>query len=517
MVGVATKNHKPKTKNQKPPTAQSTPFPYYRLPTTNHGLTGIIIDTKEAFIIIAPMNLPKQITKALFFVVVLLVCMQAVGQVNISPGVYSFGQVNDWENPPATFTITNTGKEPLVFLPLFPQEDIMVEFPAEAVAPGKSVTVKVFYYTSQPGSFQRSVEFYVNVSDKPFSLMVEGDIMSLNANALVTCPGFAPKTFGEAQSFNQEIHVIDKLTKRPLEDVTVRIIGNNTEYKDATNSNGDVKQNIMLGLHDILLSKVGYMPELRIFYLNKNTGMLTVEMRKDTSYRLLAGGVKFKVDTLDENPRKKDTIATAPVSALIPNTFNPDLLPVNEYKANNIVFLIDASTSMKYANKLPLLKKSMKELTGVLRDIDRVSMITYNNTTNIVATGITGDNKTLINGKIDSITPFSWTNGVKGIETAYAIADKNYALAGNNQIILATDGLFNNPNFDEDALIELVKQQSKYGIKLSVVGFGDDEKAHKLMKKIAAYGKGSFIHIVPNVDSSEVLVNEIKNNSLKKP
>jgi hypothetical protein len=449
----------------------------------------------------------------LFFLLVLFAANAAMAQVNISPNVYSFGQVNDWKNPPATFTITNTGKQPMVFLPLFPQEDILVELPAEALQPGKSTTVKVYYYTSQPGSFQRSVEFYVNVSDKPYSLMVEGDIMSLNADALVTCPGFAPKTFGEAQSFNQEIHVIDKLTKKPMEDVTVRIIGNNTEYKSATNSNGDVKQTIMLGLHDILLSKVGYMPELRIFYLNKNTGMLTVEMRKDTSYRLLAGGVKFKVDTLED---EKKPIAVTPISNPIPVN-EANLLPVALYNPNNIVFLIDASTSMKYANKLPLLKKSIKELTGVLREIDRVSMITYNSTTTIVATGITGNNKAVIDAKVDSIAPFSWTNSVKGIETAYALADKNYALAGNNQIILATDGLFNSPNFDEDALMDLVKQQAKYGIKLSVVGFGDDEKAHKLMKKLASYGKGNFIHITSDTNSGTVLVDEIKSNSLKKP
>jgi hypothetical protein len=449
-----------------------------------------------------------------FLLLLFSICF-ANAQVNISPTTFTFGEVTNWKNPEALFFVTNTGNKPLVFLPQFPKEDLLVELPTEPILPGESEIIKVHYYTSLPGSFEKKFEVYVNVSDKPITLTVKGDIMSFNADALVTCPGFAPKTFGQTQSFNQTIHVVDKQNQFPLKDVTVRILGNNSEYIGATDMKGDLNQKIMLGLHDILLSKVGYMPELRIFYLNKNTGTIVVEMKRDTSYRLIDAGIKFKVDTLEFERPSEDTVATETITALIP-TESPDLLPVDKYNANNIVFLIDASTSMKYANKLPLLKTSMKELFTVLREIDRVSLITYSSTASIVASGISGNKKDVLGHKIDSIVPFSWTNGVKGIETAYALADKNYAMAGNNQIILATDGLFNSPSFDEDALMNLVKQQAKYGIKLSVIGFGDDEKAHKLMKKLASYGNGNFILIKSNTDSGTVLIEEIKTNSQKK-
>jgi hypothetical protein len=116
----------------------------------------------------------------------------------------------------------------------------------------------------------KSIQVYVNISDKPLILKIEGDILSFNPDALISCPGFSPKTFGESQSFQQEILVIDKQTKQPIEGVDIKMLGNNSEYNSITNASGMIKTKIMLGLHDIMISKAGYLPELRIFYLNRN-------------------------------------------------------------------------------------------------------------------------------------------------------------------------------------------------------------------------------------------------------
>lgn len=187
----------------------------------------------------------------------------------------------------------------------------------------------------------------------------------------------------------------------------------------------------------------------------------------------------------------------------------------SNYKANNIVFLIDVSKSMEDAGKMTLLKESMKRLTDVLREIDKVTLIVYSSKASVLLPSISSDNKAEIYKAIESLETGGGTRGVQGIETAYKWIDNNYIKQGNNQIILATDGEFKNSTNELKDLNSLIRKQLKKGINLSVVGFGQDETAAKLMKRLAYSGKGRYINIKSSVDAEEVLVDEIKTNSYK--
>src|SRR5690606_20578560 len=52
-------------------------------------------------------------------------------------------------------------------------------------------------------------------------------------------------------------------------------------------------------------------------------------------------------------------------------------IPTDKLPKSNFVFLVDISGSMNSANKLPLLKSSMKVLLDELREDDRVSIVYY--------------------------------------------------------------------------------------------------------------------------------------------
>ena len=186
-----------------------------------------------------------------------------------------------------------------------------------------------------------------------------------------------------------------------------------------------------------------------------------------------------------------------------------------KYQANNIMFLIDVSTSMEKENKMEMLKTSIKNLVGILREVDRVAIITYNQQTNIVLESISGNNKTEILNAIDSLKTGGLTNGVKGLTTAYEMLQYYYIPNGNNQIILATDGLFSkyNNEMTENELNKLVKKQSDANMKLTVVGFGNDETGKELMEKLAKNGTGQYIQISNEYMTRDVLIKEIKLNS----
>jgi hypothetical protein len=161
----------------------------------------------------------------------------------------------------------------------------------------------------------------------------------------------------------------------------------------------------MLGLHDILISMAGYRQELRIFYLTPNTGVITVEMKRDKTYDkmvLMQQNQLFAQQIIDTNLKSENIveISFADDSA---GPEKPATLPRDQYSPNNIVFLIDASASMKTPEKLPLLKHSMKYLLNVLRDIDKFSLVTYSSTANVVVSGVASDDKERLSIYIDSL------------------------------------------------------------------------------------------------------------------
>lgn len=191
---------------------------------------------------------------------------------------------------------------------------------------------------------------------------------------------------------------------------------------------------------------------------------------------------------------------------------NPELSRTN-FAANNVVFLIDISSSMDKDNRLDLLKQSIKSLVPKLRDIDRVAIIAYNQKTDLVLESIEGTQKEIINNAIDSLKPYGLTYGVNGIQQAYEILEYYYRGDGNNQIILATDGLFSEVNqpISERELFKLVRQKANQeNIKLSVVGFGKDDEGDNLMNKLASNGNGKFLKIKNPWEAETVLVREIE-------
>jgi Ca-activated chloride channel family protein len=219
------------------------------------------------------------------------------------------------------------------------------------------------------------------------------------------------------------------------------------------------------------------------------------------------------LDRLPDNPvpifaeRENNEPDAAPENEVYKE--NPGELSAEEYAPNNIVFLIDVSSSMGTPDKMPLLRIAMKQLLGNLRSIDKISIVTYADGTDVVLNAASGDKKDKIADKIDALKPSGNTQGGKAIREAYRVAEGNFIPQGNNQIILATDGDFNLAKTD-DELFEFIQEHSSRGVSLSVVGFGHKEKAIEKMNKLSETGKGSYIQISNESDAIEKLVEEIK-------
>lgn len=88
--------------------------------------------------------------------------------ITIDKEVHDYGTVEQGGNGECTFTVTNTGTEPLIIslckgscgctVPVCPQEPI---------APGASATITVKYNTANPGPINKSVTITSNASNEP--------------------------------------------------------------------------------------------------------------------------------------------------------------------------------------------------------------------------------------------------------------------------------------------------------------------------------------------------------------
>ena len=138
--------------------------------------------------------------------------------------------------------------------------------------------------------------------------------------------------------------------------------------------------------------------------------------------------------------------------------------------AANLVFLLDVSGSMGDYDKLPLLQEAFGMLAENLTEKDRISIVTYSNQDKVILKGVPGDKTSRIVGALNGLEAGGGTNGSRGLETAYRIAEENFIKGGNNRVILATDGDLNIGMTSEEELEELITEKKESGVFLSVLG-----------------------------------------------
>ncbi len=184
-------------------------------------------------------------------------------------------------------------------------------------------------------------------------------------------------------------------------------------------------------------------------------------------------------------------------------------LDVAELKPSNLVFLIDVSGSMSDLNKLPLLQQSMKLMVDKLTAKDRVSIVVYAGADRVVLEPTPGSEKETIKKAIDNLRSGGSTHASSGIQTAYILANQVYMPAGNNRVILASDGDFNVGTTSRDELQRLIELKRKSGVYLTVLGFGLGNYHDDTMEILADKGNGNYAYIDSLLEAKKVLVKEM--------
>ena len=184
-------------------------------------------------------------------------------------------------------------------------------------------------------------------------------------------------------------------------------------------------------------------------------------------------------------------------------------LDKSQIKAANLVFLLDVSGSMNSENKLPLLIKSLKMLTGQLNENDRISIVVYAGASGVVLENAAGNEHAKIAMALEKLSAGGSTHGSAGIKLAYQLAQQYFIAGGVNRVILATDGDFNVGTVNTETLKALIARKRESGIGLTTLGFGRGNYNDQLMEQLADVGNGNYAYIDTLNEARKVLVDEI--------
>lgn len=184
--------------------------------------------------------------------------------------------------------------------------------------------------------------------------------------------------------------------------------------------------------------------------------------------------------------------------------------PVLEgFATNNLVFLIDISSSMNSSEKFPVLKESLKYLVNQFRPTDRVAILTFSSGVREVLPSTAAENKALILKTIDDLTFGSSTQGGAAIDFAYKTAQKNFIANGNNRIILASDGLFTSGEKDYKKMEKYIQQGAEKNIAISMFLFGNNtDYVTSKLKELSRKGNGNFASILSVEEGKKHMLEE---------
>lgn len=175
----------------------------------------------------------------------------------------------------------------------------------------------------------------------------------------------------------------------------------------------------------------------------------------------------------------------------------------------NLVFLLDVSGSMQPANKLPLVKQAMTMLCEELNERDRIAIVTYAGDAGVKLHSTLGSDQTRIMESINALQAGGSTNGAAGINLAYEEALRFFNGEGENRVILCTDGDFNVGISNDDQLVQLIQQQAKSKVFLSIFGFGMGNLKDAKLEKLADKGNGHYGYIDDLREARRVFCEEL--------
>jgi len=180
-----------------------------------------------------------------------------------------------------------------------------------------------------------------------------------------------------------------------------------------------------------------------------------------------------------------------------------------EQRPAMLTFLIDTSGSMDQADRLGLVRKSLRLLVGKLGPKDRIAIVQYDSHARLVIEPTAASDKKKILAAIDGMQCGGSTNLEEGMARAYAIAAQHFVPGGENRVLLLSDGVANLGAVAAEDILKKVEAYRKQGITCSVFGFGMGTYDDEMLESLANKGDGNYTFIDSEAEARRVFVDDL--------
>jgi|TARA_B110000879_G_scaffold157462_1_gene203358 Ca-activated chloride channel family protein len=456
----------------------------------------------------------------LLTILLIFVSQSGLSQFGFDKIEHDFGDIKAGDSRVVDIKFRNTTGEKVYLLRIKHGREIKSLVSSKSIMPDSLLLIRIKFNPIETGKFKIYIPIYLSNSLEPFEFSIQGYVKEIDNSMGLACPSFDNKNVEKTLVFDFTATVLDRKTGEPIKDASITFVTNGTVSQiEKTNGRGVVKTSALIGLYYFVIDANKYIGSEFPKYINKRNDSILVYLDKPkviVEEGPIALLVEEPVVVIEEKESVIEKPITLPLVDTIPFLKEEALVVAEEipielvYKSNNIVFLLDVSTSMNKEGKLDLLKASLIEMVNGLRPEDRITLISYSTFSKVILDGTSGSEKELLIQKIQAIRAQGVTAGGDGMKLAYKQAKRNYIEGGNNQVIMATDGKFNRGATNLD---RLVTKNFQRGIGITVLGIKNKPENAEEMQSIANLGGGNYLVIESYEDSKQLLINEIKRTS----
>ncbi|NVJ61602.1 MAG: von Willebrand factor type A domain-containing protein [Gammaproteobacteria bacterium] len=181
-------------------------------------------------------------------------------------------------------------------------------------------------------------------------------------------------------------------------------------------------------------------------------------------------------------------------------------------KPLNLVIVADVSGSMRSDNKLQTLKQAMITLVSQLRPEDKIALVTYSDSAEVVIPPTEARNAQYINQLIRQLNSQGSTNAAAGLYIGYELANQMYDADHNNRVILTSDGMANVGSVQPEEILKEIENYKEKGIFLTTVGVGLGMYNDFLLEQLANQGNGNYLYLADQQDIQEAFVDKLTQN-----
>ena len=304
-------------------------------------------------------------------------------------------------------------------------------------------------------------------------------------DAFASQAGFSVPTFDSSDLFEQEGSIVNKVSEVVVEDFMEKISTDRYEVIEEKGFLSPLTSPTSTFRMTSNTAAFGILRNNRSRHLDSSMVRIE-ELLNNFEYKLSKPTKRmFNINTqMCDKPNSKNKLLFVGVQG-------KDIIPQRQ----NITLLLDISGSMSSNNVWT--QAAMITIVKQLKDNDVLSLVCYSDKDRTVFA-----NKTINKNSLDEfietlysieITGCTW--GSKGIETAYALANKTYIKDGINRVILMTDGDLNFGITDKGGLKDLILSKKDNGIFLSVLGTGLYNYKDDNLETLAKNGNGNYCTI----------------------